>query len=116
MPKPQIEESQPVDYRDSGLDRAFLKLLSERQEIYRPSSVEARYKEINKELATMLADAGHKSVATADWKVTFTPGVNVTISRKRLVELGVPVAKIDKATVRTSYETVTVTATKAVEK
>lgn len=112
-PKLPVDSGNAIDIRQSGLIiKDFLKLLSERQEIYRPSSVEDRYKAINRELATMLATAGHKSVFTPDWKVTFTPGASSRIDAKKLLVLGVSAQIIKKATVTVTYETVTVTANK----
>lgn len=102
------------DVRDLGDERKeFMKLLARERELYRPTKDAEEQKQLKKDMARILAIVGYKRVATPEWNVTFTAGENVTISKEKLLELGVPVKTIEKATVRTTWESVTVTPVKS---
>jgi len=110
---PTDNDDQVVDFRASGLSKTFLKLLAERQEYSQiKRNAEAEEKKRSQTLCTMLAEAGHKTVVTPDWRVTFVEGVHTQISKQKLLDQGVSVKVIQKATTRTTYETVNVTVNK----
>jgi hypothetical protein len=69
-------------------------------------------KDLNAKIMELQATCGYKTVLTPDWRVTLVSGTHTTISKERLLEQGVSVKIIDKATKKTTYETVAVTANK----
>lgn len=105
---------EPVDVRQAFKPthaKEFLQLVAERQKI------DASIKDLEKEkrlrtdaLVALLAESGHKTVLTPEWRVTFTQGTHTTLSKERLLEQGVSAKIIEKATKSTTYETCTVTA------
>lgn len=104
---------EPVDVRAAGLDKKFVGLVALRQKFDAEiKEAEARKKELNVEILNLLTECGYKTVLTPDWRVTFTQGTHTQISKERLLEQGVSVKVIAKATKTTTYETVTVTAVK----
>lgn len=108
-----IDYNEPVDVRAAGLDKKFVGLVALRQKFKQEiNEAEARVKEINTEILASLTECGYKTVLTPDWRVTFVEGVHTQISKERLLEQGVSVKVIEKATKRTTYETVTITANK----
>ncbi len=116
---PQQQDAEIVDIRQSGLGADYLKTLAKVQELKSVrDKAELEIKGPDKKsglqgkLLEMQAKTGYKTVLTPDWRVTITSSVNVSISKEKLLELGVPVKTIEKATKRTPYETLTVTAIK----
>lgn len=104
---------EPVDVRAAGLDQKFINLVAKRQRTKEEiSELEAEVKKQNSEILNLLTECGYKTVLTPDWRVTFTQGTHTQISKERLLEQGVSVKVIAKATKTTTYETVTVTAVK----
>lgn len=65
--------------------------------------------ELSAEIGTMLAESGEKSLMCDDFRVTLTDGSNSSISKERLLELGVPATTILAATKKTTYTSVTIT-------
>lgn len=105
-----IDYNEPVDVRQAGLDRKFVGLVALRQKFKQEiNEAEARVKELNAEILASLTECGYKTVLTPDWRVTFVEGVHTQISKERLLEQGVSVKIIEKATKRTTYETCTIT-------
>lgn len=102
---------EPIDCREAGLGKPFLGMVAERQAVTAQiAELEAAKKSLSEDITAALAETGYKTVLTPDFRVTFTQGSNRTISKQRLLELGVAAKTIDKATKITTYETVTVTA------
>lgn len=109
----KVKSEDPVDVRTAGLHKEYLTLLGDMQEYKaRRDEAEAEIKTIKVKLLNMQAKSGYKTVLTPDWRVTLTQGTNTTISKERLLELGVPVNTILRATKSTTYETLTVTSNK----
>ena len=109
MSKP-TEVTRAKDYKEARLSAKFASLVQDTfEKSVQQKALEEECKENRKTLAEILADKGEKSVSCNGLRVTYVPGSNVTISKEKLLELGVPVAIIEKATVRKSYETVQIT-------
>lgn len=108
---PTFDPDKPVDHREAGLGKDFLALVARRQNLKMTrDKIEADLKDLSQKLTIMVAESGHKTIVTPDWRVTFTQGTNRSISKEKLLEQGVSVKIIEKATKETTYETVTVTA------
>jgi hypothetical protein len=88
----------------------FLKLVAKRQEWKEArDKADEELRDLNMKIMELQAIEGYKTIVTPDWQITLTDGCSVTISKERLVELGVPAATVESATKRTPYQTVTVT-------
>lgn len=104
---------EPVDVRDAGLGEKYLTLVSDRQYWTGvKAQAEQEIKDRNATIMELQATSGFKTVVTPDWRVTLVQGVNRTISKEKLLELGVKASVIKRATKETTYETVTITANK----
>lgn len=109
MPSEQ-DQVKVKTYREAGLTVKFANLVVKRQEANkRKTEAEAEVKALSTDILEMLSVSGEKTVLTDNWRVTFTPGCNVTINKLKLLEQGVSVKIIEKATIRKDYETVTIT-------
>jgi Zn-dependent oligopeptidase len=109
----KINYDEPVDARTAGLTNEFLNLVARRQKVaMRIAQDEAEKKRLSEELTAMVANTGYKTVLTPDWRVTFVSGTHTSINKEKLLEQGVSVKIIQKATKIKTYETVTVTAVK----
>jgi hypothetical protein len=110
---PTEPTDEPVDVRTAGLDNKYMKLVDRIQELkLARDEAEAGIKELKSQIMELQAVTGYKTVLTPDWRVTLTSGTNVTISKEKLLEQGVSVKIIEKATRKTAYETLTITANK----
>jgi|SRR6267142_837055 len=108
------DDHEPVDVRHAGLDKKFINMVAQRQACKAEMErLEKEVKDYNVEILAQLTKSGYKTVLTPDWRVTFTQGTHTQISKERLLECGVSVKIIEKATKKTTYETVTVTANKS---
>lgn len=117
-PKGLDSNEDAVDFRQSGLDKSFLKMLARRQDcVSQIKTLEADRKDMTDQMVAALAEAGHKTVLTPDWRVTFVQSTSASrIDGRKLLELGVSARVIEKATVKgKTYETVAVTPVKGVE-
>jgi hypothetical protein len=74
---------------------------------------EAESKRINDELQLMWADVEHKTVTDTGTKITLVSSSNSSISKEKLVELGVPAETVLAATKVTPYQYVLVTVPKS---
>lgn len=109
MPSEQ-DQVKVKTYREAGLTVAFANLVVKRQAANdRKKELEEEIKALSAGILELLSVSGEKTVLTDNWRVTFTPGCNVTINKLKLLEQGVSVKIIEKATVRKDYETVTIT-------
>jgi hypothetical protein len=99
-----------VEFRAAGLGKDFAnKALKLHGMLAQQKQLEADIRDLRPKLAEMIAETGHKAVRCGDMRLTFYQGTNSSISKQRLLELGVPVKTIKKATKVTTYETVQVT-------
>lgn len=98
------------DYKAVKLSGRFAGMVAELFEASaQRKALEEREKELRKEIGDMLADKGERSVNCNGVRVTYVSGTHTTISKQKLLEVGVPVAAIEKATVTTAYNTVKLT-------
>jgi len=109
-------------YTDVGLGGDFLKKIELRQEYklmideLTNSDKDGKLDLLNVEIGIMLIEAGEESVQTDHYKVTVAEGQNVSISKEKLLELGVPADVIMQATRTTPYTYLVVTEKRTKEK
>lgn len=105
---------QAKDLRDTEIDsQRFIRLLSKRQQASEEKKeLEATLAELNEEIKSWMLDAGEKAVVADDWRVTVVQSTQSTISKERLLELGVSAKIITKATKTTPKEYIQVTEAK----
>lgn len=102
------------DLRDTGINaQRFIRLLSRRQQASEEKKIlETSLSELNEEIKSWMLDAGEKAVVADDWRVTVVQSTQSTISKERLLELGVSAKIITKATKTTPKEYIQVTEAK----
>ena len=104
MPRPTEDESKkPVDYKETAL-RSKAKTLADliKRKIEadaKKKEYEASAKALSDEIVTLLASAGQEKILFEDTRVTICsqPG-RETVSKTKLIELGVSLKIIKKAT------------------
>ena len=110
-------KDKPVDFREAGLGKPFANKVWRRQEIKaQKDELEQELKALNEEIGSLMMATGNKSVICDDYRVTITEGMNRSISKEKLLELGVSATLILKASKETPYNTVTITPIKDKEK
>jgi hypothetical protein len=113
-----------LDYRevwDSKVCKKFAKLIEDRDSLSGTVKAITNDKKtgtldvINSEIGNMLAMAGMKSVGFEGRPVTLAENSNSSLSKEKLLELGVSASVILAATTKKSYTYVTVGKAKATE-
>ena len=110
--KPAEPKDEIPDYKIiRGLEKSKLPVVARRlrdidDEI---SALKETKKQLSDQGVTILLKAGVKSVMVGDLRVTRADGMSAQISKTRLMELGVEIGLIEKATSRTPYTYLKVT-------
>lgn len=105
-----MAKEEVLDYRAVKLSGRFAgRVAALFEKSAQRKALEEEEKELRREIGEELADKGERSVTCNGVRVTYVSGIHATISKQKLLEAGVPVAAIEKATVTTNYNTVKLT-------
>jgi hypothetical protein len=103
------EKQEYKDYRAAKFSGRFAgKVAALFETIQQRKSLEDKEKEIRSEVKEDMAEKGEKAVLCNGIRVTYVDSCSTNISKQKLLEAGVSVAVIERATVRTPYSTIQV--------
>jgi hypothetical protein len=102
-----------VNFIEAGLGKKWANMVLRRQSMKSElADLEKNVKELNGKIGEELAATGYKSAICDEWRVTIVDGKNVSISKERLLDLGVAASVIEQATKITVYTTIQITENK----